>query len=110
VILRTLLVGLFFAGTGCPHPGPPPVNPTPPVDASADAAGCGIDTATQDALTGQIINACAAGKASRLDSMAYTNGLPVVRCVMTDVLLDVREAPKLESCVSSWMRLHGGVP
>ena len=107
-MLRALLFGVFIAGAGCPmHPGPAPVNPVDPVtDAGADS-GCAVPRATQDALTTRIVNACASG--GSLDAVVGGD-VATARCAMTDVLLDVREAPKLESCVRSWMVGHGGTP
>lgn len=110
-MIRSLLVGAFLLGSGCPtHPVPPPVTPTDPiVDAgSADGQACNVPTATQDRLTGKITNACGNGKS--LDAIAVTYDLTTVRCVMADILLDAREAPKLETCVRSWMSAHGGTP
>lgn len=43
-MIRALLVGMFFVGSGCPHPTPPPVPPTPSEPASCTTACVNMQT------------------------------------------------------------------
>lgn len=109
-MLRSLLVGVFLLGSGCPHNGPGPITPVDPVaDSGAEMppAACNVTRVTQDRLTSLIVNACASG--ASLDA-AMGPDVAVARCVMTDILLDERQAPGLEACVRAWMASHGGAP
>lgn len=112
MILRSLLLVVLLAVTGCPHPAPTPVTPVDPVaDAGVDVVGCNITTATQDTLTGNIVNAMMDTEESGNAAMTLLvrqNGLETIRCVMSDFLTDVRGAPKAEARGHKWLAAHGG--
>ena len=113
-----LVLGLLLlSAPGCPpHPGPPPVNPPGPVivDASvpevAPAPTCYLPTAVEDRVVGAIVNAfqqpTQAAKDSAMERVVATEGEPVVRCALDDLLLDVRGAPNLVAAIKKWKGAH----
>ena len=109
-MIRSLLfVGIFVQGLGCPRPMPPVAPPTPIVfDAGADVSTCNVPTATQDKITGVVVNACARG--TSIDTAVAKYNVADVRCVAADMLLDLRGAPVTEACVGHWLSQHGGAP
>jgi hypothetical protein len=118
IAFRGLVLGIFFAGAGCPHPSPPIVGPVDPpptfVDAGAPevpTALCSLTVAEQDDVTNHVVNACQ-GKTPTATLTVLTDkyGTPAVRCIMLDLLLDLREAPQLDACIGKWLDGHGGRP
>ncbi len=107
LLAAVALLGLWCVG--CPHPGPDPVPPTPAPVAFVCAGPSSVPSF--DAVANEVINAAQReddGDAfAALDAVASKRGgADVVRCVIGEILPDLRAAPVSGVHIEAWQAAH----